>query len=270
MSRPFEAGDVCLLVDARGRTYLVDLTPGAVYQYHGGTLSHDAVIDQPDGTSLWTSNGARLVALRPRLSDYILRMKRGAQVVYPKDVGPILMWGDIGAGMSVLESGTGSGALAMALARAVGPTGRVVSIERREDHAAHARRVIERFFGAIPPQLELRIGEVEDAAAEVAHDRLVLDIPEPWHVLEAGVHGCADGGVATVYVPTVPQVMQTQDAMRRSRRFFDIETFEVIQREWNAEGRSVRPSFQMVGHTGFITVARHTPPLPKADDTTTE
>lgn len=264
MSRAFVTGETCLLVDAKGRSYLVDLSERGEFQYHGGTVPHARIIGSPDGTSLWTSSGARLVALRPRLADYILRMKRGAQVVYPKDIGPILVWGDIGPGMTVLEAGTGSGALALALHRAVGPGGRVVSVDIRPDHAAHARRTIERFHGSIPENLDLRIGDVTEAIAEVRPDRLVLDLPEPWLVVEDGAPGLADGGVATVYLPTVPQVQHLHDAMRRSRRFFDAVTFEVLHREWSTEGRSVRPAHQMIGHTGFITVARHTETLPRA------
>jgi tRNA (adenine57-N1/adenine58-N1)-methyltransferase len=266
MSEPFRAGEVCLLADARGRSYLVDLAASGRFQYHSGVLQHGDIIGKVEGTSLWTSTGARLVAFRPRLADYILRMKRGAQVVYPKDLGPILMWGDIGPGMTVLEAVTGSGALAMALHRAVGPGGRVVSVERRADHAEHARRTITRFLGSIPDGLELRTGDVADLLEEVAPDRLVLDVPDPWMVVEDGAPGLDEGGVATVYLPTVPQVQHLHDAMRRSRRFFDIRTFEVLHREWNAEGRSVRPSHQMIGHTGFITVARHTPALPRSGD----
>jgi tRNA (adenine57-N1/adenine58-N1)-methyltransferase len=262
----FRAGEVCLLLDGRGRSYLIDLSEGGRFGYHGGALDHREIIGRPEGTVAWTTSGARLVALRPRLADYVLRMKRGPQVVYPKDIGAILVWGDIGAGMTVLEAGTGSGALTLALLRAVGPGGRVVSVERREEHASFARTTIHRLLGGIPDNLDLRVGEVEDAAGDVAHDRLVLDLPEPWQVAETGVPGLADGGVFVAYVPTVPQVQRLHDALRRSRRFFGTTAFEVLHREWVAEGRSVRPSHHMVAHTGFVTVARHTLPLGRGDD----
>ena len=167
----FAKGDHCLLTDAKGRTYLLTLEEGAVFHFHNGMLSHDDVIGQPDGSMVTSSLGGRLVAVRPRLADYILNMRRGAQVVYPKDLGAILVWGDIAPGMTVLEAGTGSGALTMALVRAVGPEGRVVSVERRDDHASHAREALSQFFGGIPPTLDLRVGEVADHLAEVAPDR---------------------------------------------------------------------------------------------------
>ena len=260
MSEPFRPGEVCLLVDGRGRHYLVDLDPAGVFQYHVGVLAHREIIGALEGTILRSSGDGRLIALRPRLADYILRMRRGAQVVYPKDIGPILHWGDIGPGMVVLEAGTGSGALTMALVRAVGPSGKVVSVEERPDHAAGARAAIARFFGGIPPELDLRLGRVQDAVEEVAPDRLVLDLPEPWEVVGPAVTGLAEGGILVAYLPTVPQVQHLHDELRRSRRFLAAATFEVLQREWVAEGRSVRPATQMVGHTGFITVARKAAP----------
>jgi len=251
----FEAGEVCLLLDARSRTYLIDLTPGGRFQYHAGGVDHDDILGNPSGVVLRTTSGARLVALRPRLADYVLRMKRGPQVIYPKDLGPIIHWGDIGPGMTVLEAGTGSGALTLALLRAVGPTGKVVSVERRPEHARHAVAAITRFLGGLPSTLELRDGEVEEMVIDVAPDRLVLDMPEPWHAVEAAAEGLADDGVLTSFLPTVPQVQRIRDALRRTGRFATPSTFEVLHRDWAADGRSVRPSHQMVGHTGFITIA---------------
>jgi tRNA (adenine57-N1/adenine58-N1)-methyltransferase len=251
----FAPGEVCLLLDARARTYLVDLTPGGRFQYHAGGVLHDDIIGSRPGVLLRTSSGARLLALRPRLADYVLRMKRGPQVIYPKDLGAMIHWGDIGAGMEVLEAGTGSGALTLALLRAVGPTGRVVSVERRPEHASQAVAAIERFLGGLPVNLDLREGEVEEILADVHVDRIVLDLPEPWNPIEAVGEALADDGVLTCYVPTVPQVQRVRDALRRSGRFGPPSTFEVLHRDWVADGRSVRPDHQMIGHTGFITVA---------------
>jgi tRNA (adenine57-N1/adenine58-N1)-methyltransferase len=252
----FSAGDACLLFDSKGRRYLIELVPGRDFQYHRGVLPHDAIIGSEDGSVLESSLGARLVALRPRLADYTLKMARRATVLYPKDAGAILVWADIGPGMTVLEAGTGSGALAMVLARAVGPTGRVVSYERRDDHAGIASRLIRGYFGRLPPQLELRIGPVEDAVAALAPDRLVLDLPEPWHSVAPAAEHLAPGGIFCCYLPTVPQVQTVCEALAASDAFFETETFEVLHREWVIDGRSVRPSHRMVGHTGFVTVSR--------------
>ncbi len=256
MATPLAAGEPCLLVDGRGRHYLLHLRDDGQFQFHGGTLAHAEIIGVVEGAALYSSAGHRLVPLRPRLADYVLAMRRGPQVVYPKDTGAILVYADVGPGDTVLEAGTGSGALTMALVRAVGREGRVVSVERREDHAKHARKSLERFFGALPANLELRVGDVEDQMADVAPDRVVLDVPEPWHTLEAAGEHLRTGGTFCAYVPTVPQVQQLREALRATRRFIEASTFEILLREWSVEGRSVRPDHQMVGHTGFITVAR--------------
>jgi len=252
----FRAGEPCLLFDAKGRRYLIALQPGAEFQYHQGVLRHDEIIGAEDGTVLRSSLGNALVALRPRLADYALKMGRRATVVYPKDSGAIVTWADVGPGMTVLEAGTGSGALTMVLVRAVGSAGRVVSYEVREDHAAVARRRIEGFFGEIPATLALRIGEVAGAVAEIRPDRLVLDLPEPWHEVGPAAEHLGPGGVFCCYLPTVPQVQEVRRALDGTRSFLDIMTFEILMREWAVEGRSVRPSHRMVGHTGFVTVAR--------------
>ena len=254
MGESFTEGDVCLLLDSKGRRYLLDLSAGARFQYHAGIVAHDDIIGEAEGTHVRSTTDSRLLALRPRLADYILAMKRGAQVVYPKDIGPIIVWGDIGPGMTVVEGGTGSGALAMALARAVGPEGRVVTVERRSDHARHAAKVMKRFFGVLPPQLEMRDGELIDAVVEVEPDRIVLDIPAPWEVVPAAAKAMTDGGVLVSYLPTVPQIERLREAMRD--RFADVMTAEFMMREWAVDGRSVRPAHRMVGHTGFITTGR--------------
>lgn len=214
------------------------------------------MIGSVEGTRFTTSMGASLIAFRPRLADYVLRMRRGAQIVYPKDTGPILVWADIAPGSTVLEAGTGSGALTLALVRAVGSTGRVVSVERREDHARHARRQIESWLGGIPDNLELRVGEAEELVDAVGPDRLILDLPEPWKVVGPAASGLAAGGILCCYLPTVPQLQETADALDRAGCFTAPETFETLMREWSVSGRSVRPAHRMVGHTGFLMVAR--------------
>ncbi len=256
MSKPLASGEDCLLIDAKGRYYLIRLTEGGDFHSHLGRLPHAEVIGVPEGSAVVSEKGSRLVVLRPRFFDYILKMKRGAQVVYPKDIGPILMYGDISPGSRVLEAGTGSGALTMALIRAVGPDGHVVSVERREDHAEHAQQAIERFFGGRPDNLDLRMGNVEDLVAEVLPDRIVLDLPQPWDVVAPAVESLQGGGVFCAYVPTVPQMQQTVEALRASEAFVELMSFEVFLRTWNVDGRSVRPDHRMIGHTGFVTVAR--------------
>jgi tRNA (adenine57-N1/adenine58-N1)-methyltransferase catalytic subunit len=254
----FREGEPALLVDSKGRHFLLKLEPGRTFQFHNGSVPHDELIGAADGTWVESSGNARLLLLRPRLADFILKMKRGAQVVYPKDLGPILVYADIGPGMTVLEAGTGSGALTMGLARAVGPAGRVVTVEKRDDHADHARKTLERFFGEVPAHVEMRVGDVAAAVEEVEPERIVLDVPEPWHTVEAAARFQPPGGILCSYLPTVPQVQTLVETAQELGTFAEIEVKEFLMRDWNVKGRSVRPDHSMVGHTGFLIFMRKT------------
>jgi tRNA (adenine57-N1/adenine58-N1)-methyltransferase len=253
-------------MDARGRRYLLRLQAGSTFHFHGGSIPHDRLIGAPEGAMRRATSGARLTALRPTLGDFVLKMPRGAQVVYPKDIAAVLVHGDIAPGSRVLEAGTGSGALTMGLARAVGPQGRVVSYEVREDFHETARANIETFFGGVPAWVELRnqdLAGVTDAgpggpghadSAEV-FDRAVLDLPEPWAVLHAVTTVLRPGGILTTYLPTTNQTREVVLALERSG-YSQVDTFEVMERHWHVTDRSVRPDHRMVAHTGFITIAR--------------
>ncbi len=268
-----QVGERVLLLDARDRRYLVTLQPGSHFHSHLGSVAHDDLIGRPEGIELRTSGGARLWAFRPTLADYQLKMKRGAQVVYPKDVGLILVHADIAPGAVVVEAGTGSGALTLALARAVGERGRILSYEVRDDHLARARSNIEAWYRAIgcePHGIELRNADVFAEPPEVAADRIVLDLPEPWRGVGTTTGCLTPGGILCCYVPTVPQVVRTVEAMR-SGGFGHIEVLESLVRSWNVEGPSVRPDHRMVGHTGFLIFGRKlTKEVPGPTDTAME
>jgi tRNA (adenine57-N1/adenine58-N1)-methyltransferase len=256
VSAPFEAGERVLLIDQRDRTYLVSLEAGAVYHTHAGTLAHDDLIGRPEGTYVGTSRGMVLVAFRPRFADFVLKMPRGPQVVYPKDLGAFVVDADVFPGARVLEAGTGSGALTIALCRAVGGEGRVVSYELRPEHRERALANVEAFFAKIPDRLELREGDVADAgAAAERFDRVVLDLPEPWTPLASLRPALEPGAVLCAYLPTTVQVQELVLALPAAG-FRHIETFESLKRSWHVTERSVRPDHRMVGHTGFLTVAR--------------
>lgn len=256
MSPPFEPGDRIQLIDQRGRQYLVKLHAGVIYHTHSGTLGHDALLGKPEGTRVETSNGMVLVAFRPRFADYVLKMKRGAQVVYPKDLGQILTYADIFPGARVLEAGTGSGALTIALCRATGDGGQVVSYEIRDEHREQAVANLEGFFGELPAHLTLRHGDLMQVAGTAERfDRCVLDLPEPWGPLGVLWEVLEPGGVLCAYLPTTIQVQQLVLALAPAG-FLHVETFETLRRGWHVTERSVRPDHRMVGHTGFLTVAR--------------
>ena len=254
-------GERLHLVDTKGRQYALTLKAGELYQHSGDTVPHDALIGRPDGSLITLSRGKRMLALRPTLAEYVLKMPRGAQVIYPKDLAMITIWADIFPGARVFEAGTGSGALTMALLRAVGEQGSIVTYECREDFARTAMMNIERFLGPVP-NLTLRgqdaYGGID--AADGPFDRAVLDLPEPWRVVPHAANVLRGGGVYLSYVPTVPQVMRTVEALEKAAVFGLIQTFESLVRSWNVQGRSVRPDHRMVAHSGFITVARKVEP----------
>jgi tRNA (adenine57-N1/adenine58-N1)-methyltransferase catalytic subunit len=255
---PFQAGERALLLDLRGRRYLVTLAGGKEFHSHHGALQHDAIIGGPEGSFVETGGGSRMLVVRPTLADFVLKMSRGAQIVYPKDIGAILVEADIAPGSSVLEAGTGSGSLTLALSRAVGDGGRVVSYEVRDDHHERAVENIAAFYeslGGKPENLELRIGDIFEGVPDRDFDRVVLDLPEPWKAIGTATESLAAGGILCSYLPTIPQVQQLVEAMKGGG-FGLVNTFEILRRTWNIDERSVRPDHRMVAHTGFIVTGR--------------
>ena len=261
---PFGVGDRVQLTDAKGRHYTMILTPGGEFHTHRGIVSHDSVIGSPEGSVVKASGGDEFLVLRPLLIDYVMSMPRGAQVIYPKDAAQIIHEGDVFPGARVLEAGAGSGALTCSLLRAVGPSGRVISYEVRDDHAEHARRNVATFFGAEPENWDLVVADVNDAAdsglGEASVDRVVLDMLAPWDVLDAVARLLVPGGVLIVYVATVTQLSRTVEALREQQCWTEPRSWESLQRGWNVVGLAVRPQHNMRGHTAFLISARRLAP----------
>lgn len=265
-SGPFRAGDRVQLTDPKGRHYTIVLESGRTYHTHTGALEHDKLIGLPEGSVVTSAGGTSYLALRPLLPDYVLSMPRGAQVIYPKDAAQIVMWGDIFPGARVLEAGAGSGALTCSLLRAVGDHGSVTSYEVRDDHAVHAVRNVEQFFGAAPANWTLHVGDVVEHTGEV--DRIVLDMVAPWDVLPTVAASLVPGGVLVVYVATVTQLSRITEALREQQCWTEPQAWETLMRPWHVVGLAVRPEHRMVGHTAFLLTARRladgvVPPKPQ-------
>jgi tRNA (adenine57-N1/adenine58-N1)-methyltransferase len=253
MTRAFAAGDRVLLLDRKGRRHLVTLAAGGEFHTHAGPVPHDVLIGQEEGTTVRSTAGARYLAVRPTLSDFVLEMPRGAQVIYPKDLGPLLLLADIFPGARVLEAGVGSGALSMTMLRAGAI---VVGYERRADFAARAQSNLRSFLGedaAARYRVEER--DVYDGIDETDLDRVVLDLPEPWHAVKHAESALHSGGLLVSYLPSITQVAQLREALDASE-FGMAQTQEVLVRGWHVEGQAVRPDHRMVAHTGFLTSAR--------------
>jgi tRNA (adenine57-N1/adenine58-N1)-methyltransferase len=256
--RLFAEGDRVLLVDRKDRRYLVRLRAGRTFQSHSGIVSHDALIGAAEGVEVEAHMGdsarrssAKYLAVRPTLSDVVLNMPRGAQVIYPKDLGAILIAADVFPGARVLEAGVGSGALSMTLLRA---GAQITGYEIRSDFAATAVANVAAMLGSIDGY-EVHERDVYAGIEERALDRIVLDLPEPWRVVPHAEEALAGGGILCSYLPSITQVAELRETLADSS-FGLAETFEVLRRTWHIEGRSVRPDQRMVAHTGFITTAR--------------
>jgi tRNA (adenine57-N1/adenine58-N1)-methyltransferase catalytic subunit len=256
------------LTDPKGRQHTVVLEPGAQFHTHRGALAHDDLIGLPEGSVVVSATGTHYLALRPLLPDYVLSMPRGAQVIYPKDAAQIVMWGDIFPGARVLEAGAGSGALTCSLLRAVGERGSVISYEIRADHAEHAVRNVERFFGAAVPNWQLRVADVATHPADQPVDRVVLDMLRPWEPLPTVSATLVPGGVLTVYVATTTQLSRIVEALREAGCYTEPQAWETLQRLWHVVGLAVRPEHRMIAHTAFLLTARRlargvVPPTPQ-------
>ena len=249
----FGFGELVHLVDGKNRKYLLTLEEGGSFQTHAGFLDHADLVGKNEGREVKTSKGQTFRAFRPTLSDFIFSMPRGAQVIYPKDIGPILMMADIRPGCRVLESGVGSGALSMGMLNC-GAT--IVGYELREDFAGRAKNNVKRFLGAeILDRYLVEVRDCYEGIDEVGLDRVVLDLPEPWHVPPHAAQALKPGGIFLSYSPSITQSVQTTAALAQSG-FSLIKTTEVLHRGWNIAGTSVRPDHRMVAHTGFLTQAR--------------
>lgn len=249
----FAIGDKVLLIDSKQRRYLIDLAEGGEFHSHAGFVSHEQIVGQQEGTRLQSTRGARYIALRPTLEDFVLEMPRGAQVIYPKDLAPICMLADIGPGTRVLESGVGSGALSMTMLRY---GAEIVGYEIREDFARRAQINVRSFLGhEALNRYHVEIRDCYEGIAETGVDRVVLDLAEPWRVVPHAETSMRPGGILVAYTPSITQAVQTRQALANPR-WTGTRTLEVLHRGWYIEGAAVRPDHRMVAHTGFLTIGR--------------
>ena len=233
---------------------------GKEWHTHKGWIVHDELIGVPEGSVVSTSGGLKFTAFKPLLADYVLSMPRGATIVYPKDAALILGFADIYPGARVLEAGVGSGALTLSLLRAVGPSGSVLSVERRDEFAANAKSNVEHYFAGIPENWSLRIGSLQDQEFNETFDRVILDMLAPWECVELAARVLRPGGVFLAYLATTTQLSATAEALKKDGHFTEPESSESLIRGWHHEGLAVRPQHRMIGHTGFLIQSRRMAP----------
>ena len=256
-NEPLRAGDYVMLVDQRGRRTLKRLNAQHRITIRGTVLRCDDMIGQSEGILIGDGEPESFLVFRPSHAELVTEIERPAEPIFAKDVGAILAHGDVRAGDHVVEIGVGSGALTIALLRAVGPAGNVTSYEIRPDFADVARRNVQDFCREAPNWV-LHVGDAAEPRNVRDADRVIVDVPDPLPMLPAVAAALRPGGSLAVYLPTILQVKELRDALQADARFAGAHTLEVLERGWHIEGRSVRPSHRMVAHTAFLTFARRT------------
>jgi tRNA (adenine57-N1/adenine58-N1)-methyltransferase catalytic subunit len=252
-----QPGDLALLVGLRHKHFIFPLIPGGSFHTHRGILYHDELIGQPWGSQVFSHQGSPFFILQPSLADLLIDLKRSTQIMYPKDIGFILTTMSVGPGQTILEAGTGSGSMTVALAYAVGPQGRVITYERRPEFQMLARKNLERL--GLDDRVDLKAGDIADGFTETNVDAVFLDVPNPWDYIRQVRSALKPGGFFCNLVPTFNQVEKLLYSLRRERFAF-IEVCELLMRYYKAEPTRLRPTDRMVAHTGFLIFARRIEP----------
>jgi len=248
-----KAGDLVMLVAEDRKQFILTLQPGEEFQTHHGVLEHDRMIGKSFGARLDTHLGSPFHMLEPTLRDLLLSTKRRSQIIFPKDIGYILLRLSVGPGTRVLEAGTGSGALTLALAWAVGQTGRVVSVDRRADMQRLARENLERV--GLANRVDLLHGDIADPPAFEPADALFLDLPSAEKALEPALACLRPGGRFGAILPTANQVSDLLAAMSEIP-FTDVDVCEIMLRFYKTIPARLRPADRMVAHTGYLVFGR--------------
>lgn len=250
-------GDLAQLVGVRHKHFIVTLQAGAKFETHRGILQHDDLIGMPWGSQVFSHLGAPFFLLQPSLADLLTDLPRTTQILYPKDIGFILVSMGVGPGQTVMEAGTGSGSMTTALAHAVGPEGRVITYEFRPDMQNLARKNLSRF--GLDSRVEFKLRDIAEGFDETDVDSFFLDVPNPYDYIREVRAALKPGGFLCCLIPTFNQVEKTLHALRQNKFAF-LEVCELLLRYYKAEPTRLRPVDRMVAHTGFLIFARRIEP----------
>tara|TARA_A100001037_G_scaffold149077_1_gene134694 strand:+ start:3661 stop:4458 length:798 start_codon:yes stop_codon:yes gene_type:complete len=253
-SQTFLSGDLALLKDARGRQYLITLESDGTFQCHLGFIKHDQIIDSQHGSWIETNKNHLLFAQSPSFADAVTLVNRGTQIIYPKDLGLIVNIANLQSGDNVIEAGLGSGILTSAILRCIGTTGHVTSYEINEDIIPLAKQNIRILTNGLT-NFTIKQANINRSLSGTDMDSIILDLPEPWKLINRSSKVLKPGGRLVCFLPTILQVHKLTSALHENILFTSVQTTETLQREWHVTKNSARPSHRMIGHTGFITVA---------------
>lgn len=250
-------GDLAELVGLRHKHFIINLKAGAKFETHRGIILHDELIGKPWGTQVFSHMGSPFFLLQPSLADLLIDIPRTTQILYPKDIGFILVTMGVGPGQKVMEAGTGSGSMTTALAYAVGPQGQVVSYEVKEDVQNLARKNLTRY--GLDSRVDFKLRNIEQGFDETDADAFFLDVPNPYDYTFQVRNALKPGGHLCCLIPTFNQVEKTLYSLRQSNFAF-VEVCEVLLRYYKAEPARLRPTDRMVAHTGFLVFGRRIEP----------
>jgi len=251
------AGDIAQLVGLRHKNFIITLKEGARLETHRGILQHDELIGKSWGTQVFSHIGSPFFLLQPSLGDLLNDLPRNTQILYPKDIGFILITMGIGPGKKVIEAGTGSGSMTIALAHSVSAEGQVISYEVRPDMQNLAKKNLERV--GLASRVDFKLRDIAEGLDETDADAFFLDVPNPYDYISQVRAALKPGGFFCSLIPTVNQVELLLTALRRERFAF-IEVCEVLVRYYKPEPTRLRPTDRMVAHTGFLIFARRIEP----------
>ncbi len=249
-----QPGDMVLLLAPDGKRLLHKLTPGQQVHTHLGFFTHDSVVGLAYGSLVRTQLGHSFVLLQPSTLDLVMHVKRTSQIVYPKEIGYILLKMNVVPGTRLVEAGTGSGGLTLAFARQIQPIGKLYSYEEREEFQANARKNIERV--GLSEYVEFKVRDIATGFDEHGVDALFLDVREPWLFLAQAHAALAGGGFFGALVPTTNQISEVLAEMERLGGWVEVEVSEILHRFYKPNAERLRPADRMVAHTGFLIFAR--------------
>ncbi len=252
----FKEGDLVIVKDKKEKSYLQRLVKSGRLQTHLGFLKHEDIVGKEEGVCLKTSTENIVYIFYPTLTEYMEKMGRKTAIIHPKDIGIIILWADVKPGSRIVEAGTGSGALLLALSRFVGDSGHVYSYDNRPELQEVAVKNLEKFFGTLPGNVTLKQKDITAGIDEDGLDAIILDFSQPWELISEAKKSLRPGGKLASYIPTIIQAERLVRELDMAGGFMDIDILEVLLRPWQVKGYSVRPLHRMIGHTGFMVFAK--------------
>lgn len=259
---PLREGEPIIIIEPKGKKHFLRLRSGNKFHHTRlGHVTHDAIIGSPPGVLLQSDLGFDAVCLRLTFEDYILKeLRRRTSIIHPKDLATLLVRGDLFPGARVLEAGTGSGATSVTLLRYLGPSGELISYERREEFVELALENIERahqLYGDPGTKHSVRVRDIyEEGIEESDLDTVLLDVPEPHRAAQSVLEALRPGGTLLCWLPTVTQIYLLVRQLQQEPCWAVVETRETLERNWQVARNAMRPYHRMIGHTGFWIRAR--------------